>query len=147
MEPLESLLGLAKVSIRRVKFAVAGDGQVRYSKVNAGHPASCRQSLRFYLAGEAREPHPGPTPDGESLYLSLDRSVQPDTDSANLGKTQPVSLQVEAGLRVGEAVIAPGKPELWIAGFPTRPDSAKECLKGFVEPSGNILQHLGVHIL
>ena len=110
---------------------------------------SWRQAFRFALNQERDVPFACRTPMHRTrFHLPLERPVIDHLDRPNFGEDHPILMgDAKATLGEGERVIAPSALETGIACFLSRlPHSAKECLKGQIDPYRDILQYLGMDI-
>jgi hypothetical protein len=85
--------------------------------------------------------------DGERFDLAAYRPMQHDLDVTNGTRVQfPLLINLETGLRVGQAVVAVMSFEAGIASGLTCLDSPKEGLHGEIKPYRDVLQDLGMNI-
>lgn len=148
-KPRQLVLYLRQVLLSFAKIARIGYlpsvGQV--SKVLQSHIYTYRLALvcgglELVLHREANIPETAVSPDCDCLDLPTNRTMQLQSDSANLGKCQAVVVQGPPQLRIAEATVPVSALEAWVA--PTAP-TRKERLEGLVNAMEHILKHLAVY--
>lgn len=86
--------------------------------------------------------------DSQRLNLTFNGAVQLDLHVPDFRQTQFAVPHRETRLSVGERIVPLARPETRKARFAVAPlYSAKECLKGFIEPVQNVLQYLTVNLV
>jgi hypothetical protein len=119
----KSLLGLPIVTRVLDHIPIGGDEKHREAHVNAGLASRRGQRLGGHLrTRDAGVPAIRFPPDGHRLRRPLQRTMQPDEDTANLRQAEHAAVKHRAVaiLRIGEAVVAGASLKARIAWFLTR---------------------------
>ena len=141
----QSLLILAEETRIRDMLARTEGGERVKPYVNTNGLWFIGQRLGFNFTSEAGVPvASSSTANGERLDLALDRTVENNLHIANLGQAQAAVFQLEAELRVGEAIVATGRPKTRIPWCLTGLHAAEERLERKVNTFLSVLQNLGV---
>jgi hypothetical protein len=146
----QGFLFLAEKAGVRYFFSIAEGGKGLESHINANLSSNRAKAFRLTLARKADIPLVGTaTADSAGLDLPLDLAMVDHLDGANLGESYTVIMRdAKATLREGETVVAVMTLEAWVTWlFSMFSDTPEECLESQINPNGDILQDLGMHIL
>ncbi len=160
----QGFLFLAEKAGVRYCFSIAEGGKGLESHINANLSSNRAKAFRLTLARKADIPLVGTaTADSAGLDLPLDLAMVDHLDGANLGESDTVIMRgrpggcpgdrdngdnAKATLREGETVVAVMTLEAWVTWlFSMFSDTPEECLESQINPNGDILQDLGMHIL
>ena len=125
------------------KLSVGKSGELVESNVNTDLLIRCRKRYRFDFDGETDKPFVVLPPNRAGFNLAFDRAMQGSLNGSDLGEIDSLLANLEACLRIGEAVITvalkAGK-----AGIIALLYAREEGVEREINTNGYVLQDLGV---